>query len=1286
MRRLILLVIAVWVSLTSFTQGGEAPQWRVDGSAATRYTVSARSRGLVFVQADSYNITRRNHAGLFSPQRSQLERRTTAMGEEITITAEHDQLGTFRRLLCRGEKTLTYAGEFNIQSNAVGAEVAFVSLYLDPGMVEGSEWIADVEGVEIKGVLPDPDPRQNIVVGLKRIQFGTEFGRLTFRFDGDGPWTLDDLHGLSWAERRPYRLDMQVRFPQVQGLRAKFKVEVTFDPRPTPANWFAMIDIAEQANMALRNDTFVSQKDGWIDQGADDLHHLMWGEHRFFGVPFRVIDPNANNGKSVILLKGAERPFLALRTAPITVGAPLRRLYFMHACSWADDGADAGKYVIEYQDGSTILLPLRIGGQIADWCSQIEPAGPDVATAWQGETDVCPNDVHLYAFKWDNTRPDVPVKSLTAVGSGEGPVLGVVAITGVRSDGVVPESALKLLDYFFVKRERDLLAWSRPMDEWIPVDLPWQANETNDLDISGLLDAPAGVHGFVQSRGGRLVFSDGTRARFWGTAIAAACAFGPHETSEKMARYLAQCGCNLVRIHALQNPSTATGMSLVNWEDYDDSQHWDPEVLDRFDYFVAQLKKNGIYTYIDLLTRRRFRDADGLPGVDAFMDRKLFAWGQGPCAKPVSTFNRRMIELQREFATRLLTHENPYTGLRLVDDPAIALVEVTNENSMFWQTNYNQLPKPYADELRERWNEWLMRKYRDRDALENAWAQLEDPLSYNEDPRLKTVKFRNVNRHFDMALFAYEIMREYHAGMVRHLRSIGLKVPVTGHNCPSRLADIRGVSDSGANFLSIHAYWDNIKHFGHRAPTQRPPILNNPAHTLIHRLARTRTHSLPYVITEVNYPWPNKFRAEGMPLVAAYASLQDWDGIIWFSHSGGYGINTWDNWKNAVHYHTQMVKDPSLWGQFRMGAQIFLGQKVSRGRTLIENAYSDTDCFFDGGNRHRPWADPLNALVHFSRCQNSFFSNQYKDRSDLVISSGLTPDASYADAARAFIFAGQPFVDMQRTVEDRLRPIEELYPQLEYYTGPAKLLFRGIGFDARCIEADLKAGIRIRSIPHGGQAIGVDERRGVALGFINDRHCIVPDLLDVDRPDRMLLYRILMDALNLWGYTAMNHGLADRRLFVSDTGELTRNFGRGVFSLNTPKAQGAAGFIGGGEPIKLREVTLLSGSPHASITLVSLDDAPLFESKKILLTAVADSANTGQDLDAGKEGGPPVLFDPVEAGISLRCSKPGAMRVTAVDPRTGRISGPVQTAVSGSELSFSIGHEHRTLFYLIETE
>src|SRR5580704_8374278 len=45
------------------------------------------------------------------------------------------------------------------------------------------------------------------------------------------------------------------------------------------------------------------------------------------------------------------------------------------------------------------------------------------------------------------------------------------------------------------------------------------ALSASPVDVSLLLDAPAGKHGFVQVKDGHLVTADGQRIRFWGVNI-----------------------------------------------------------------------------------------------------------------------------------------------------------------------------------------------------------------------------------------------------------------------------------------------------------------------------------------------------------------------------------------------------------------------------------------------------------------------------------------------------------------------------------------------------------------------------------------------------------------------------------------------------------------------------------------------------------------------------------------------------------------------------------------------
>ena len=74
------------------------------------------------------------------------------------------------------------------------------------------------------------------------------------------------------------------------------------------------------------------------------------------------------------------------------------------------------------------------------------------------------------------------------------------------------------------------------------------------LDYSYLLDAPAGKHGFVESRKGHFYFEDGTRARFLGFNVAARSNTPDHETADKLAERFASMGVNIIRLHAADAP------------------------------------------------------------------------------------------------------------------------------------------------------------------------------------------------------------------------------------------------------------------------------------------------------------------------------------------------------------------------------------------------------------------------------------------------------------------------------------------------------------------------------------------------------------------------------------------------------------------------------------------------------------------------------------------------------------------------------------------------------------
>lgn len=69
----------------------------------------------------------------------------------------------------------------------------------------------------------------------------------------------------------------------------------------------------------------------------------------------------------------------------------------------------------------------------------------------------------------------------------------------------------------------------------------------------------------------------------------------------------------------------------------------------------------------------------------------------------------------------------------------------------------------------------------------------------------------------------------------------------------------------------------------------------------------------------------------------------------------------------------------------------------------------------------------------------------------------------------------------------------------------------------------------------------------------------------------------------------------------SDTGELRRNWQRGIFTIDSPRSQLATGWLGG-KSIELGELSIASKTRNASVALQSLDRQPIAQSKSLLIS------------------------------------------------------------------------------------
>ncbi len=254
-----------------------------------------------------------------------------------------------------------------------------------------------------------------------------------------------------------------------------------------------------------------------------------------------------------------------------------------------------------------------------------------------------------------------------------------------------------------------------------PFSIPFEGLKagTAPADLAGP-DAPAGAGGFVQVEGDRFVPSEGgVPVRFWGTNLCFAGCFPPHDVADRMARRLATLGVNCVRFHHMD----ASGYPRGIWrnEGWGDFEHTDlhPDALDRLDYLVARLRENGVYTNLNLHVSRTYGPADGFPAVGE--GEAVSNYGKG-----VDHFFPRCIDEQKRYARMLLRHVNAYTGRPYAEEPAVAIVEVSNEDGLVhtWaRGGLDRVPRAYADELQAQWNRWLARQYGSTGKLRSAWAE-----------------------------------------------------------------------------------------------------------------------------------------------------------------------------------------------------------------------------------------------------------------------------------------------------------------------------------------------------------------------------------------------------------------------------------------------------------------------------------------------------------------------------------------------------------------------------------
>lgn len=685
------------------------------------------------------------------------------------------------------------------------------------------------------------------------------------------------------------------------------------------------------------------------------------------------------------------------------------------------------------------------------------------------------------------------------------------------------------------------------------------------LDLRYLNEPVAGQHGFVRREGDRFLLGDGRSVRFWGVNVSADNAAQGPTAVTYLARRLAKLGVNMVRFHS------------PLYDGRDDPARVNLQALDSLHRLVAALKREGIYTTLSFYFPLWFdiRPHYGIPGFEGGGNRVPFT---------LLYFEPRMQEIWRSWARALLITPNPYTGLPLAREPAVAVVEIVNEDSFFfWTFTREHVPAVHWARLEEMFADWLIQRYGSIERALSAWQGERLEGDNPATPRVGLYEAWHMTRDgmaaggpgkrarvHDQVRFLAELQHGFYAAATDYLkRELGYGGLVVASNWtvtdPAVLDAAERYTYTAADVMDRHGY------FGGRHEGEGASYSVRVGHTFESLAAVTAPERLPlrsvhiagypHTISEIGWTNPNRYRADATFLTAAYGSLQGLDGVYWFA----VGANSLCDGELAKF----PVGGPVVAGSFPAAALLYRRGDVQEAPVAAHETLSLDDLFAMAGS-----ALTAEAALDQLRQQD------------------LPRGASGREAACA------------------LDP-------LAWYVGRVERSFGDPAETSRPIALD---------------------------DFIR----------------------------------------RDAKTIKSLTGELEWSYGLGLATITTPRAQGAAGFLGKVGRVDLGDVALECENEFASVLIVSLDDQPLAQSQRILIQTITEEQPYGFRVEDGRIeslGEPPLGMRRVAATVWL---PPGEARVAALDESGYAMDRAVEVVRDGPDGRLAIRLAEDALYHVVE--
>ena len=545
---------------------------------------------------------------------------------------------------------------------------------------------------------------------------------------------------------------------------------------------------------------------------------LPEGSKNFVCVPYKI-------------LKGAALRLKSGETAEIGgTGAMPAYLEILNAFTETGSGK-LGRVRVEYTTGKPDVFEIGAGETGA-----LGFAGaPENATvAWRSE--IGGKKVALYTTELQLRKKRVKSLAFTNLGSGE---------------WIIPAATFSRNKIGAIENDETYITQS---DLFQPIVFKRPALKGSALDMSWMLDAPAGKHGRVKVVGGKFVFEKtGKPARFYGANTCGTASVPSHEEAEALAEQFARMGFNVLRIHHYDR--------LVATSKNGDSAELDPVAMDKFDYLFNEMKKRGIYITTDFYTTRRLLRSE-------YDDIKY----EGENMKLVFAASEKAVDNFNRFVKNILTHVNPYTGLAYKDDPALFSVVVRNESSYIGTQNFVVRTPADREAMQPKYEKWLA-------ANGAKW------------------KGRPENELYQ--LFLLDAYEHTHGRMMEQIRALAPELLVSDQNHWDGFM-VKAMSKT-YDFTSKNRYFGHPIYLEYRLNLPSFIRSDSPLESFNSTTVAAfdaQMFDKPLIITEWNFV-ARPYSAQGPFLTGAYAALNEVGGLCYFAFS---------------HVHTSILKNPGLGG------------------------------------------------------------------------------------------------------------------------------------------------------------------------------------------------------------------------------------------------------------------------------------------------------------------------------------------------------------------------------------